>query len=361
MQEKELNRKEIIFIDRNIPMLAEFLENEGEIIIFHRDELDNNLLKEKQATALFSRSTIKVSKKLLSNTGVKYYASATSGEDHLDKSYLQSQGIHHFTALGSNANSVAEYVLYSILHWSATRNIAIKDRVIGIIGYGAIGGIVAKYCHALGLRVIVNDTPLLNSGYNFPDFTQGMELNDLIENSEIITNHVPLINHGKYKTKGLLSENISYSRKCKLFIHSSRGSVVCADSLLRYKNKYSFDTVTDVWEDEPSFNSELAKSSLISTPHVAGHSFNGKINGAIAVANDFLKYLGNNKEEIKTNLPERILIANSENLYDLLGRNRKILADDFHLKNACDFSEDDKKLFFKEYRSSYPQRFESIK
>ena len=348
-------------------MLPEFLRNFGEIYIFRHDELNNNLLKEKRATALFSRSTVKINEELLQNTHVKYYATATSGSDHIDKIYFNSQGIHSFIALGSNANSVAEYVIFSILHYAKTYDINIKNKIIGIIGYGMIGSLVADYCKALGLKIIVNDPPLRDNNFNFPENIEYCELEILIEKSDIITNHVPLIKFGKYKSEDLLGENISLARDCKLFIHASRGGVVSEKSLIKYKNKHSFETVIDVWKDEPNFNSELVRDSMIATPHISGHSFNGKINGSLAVANDFIKYLGLDYSEFQNNLPKRHtlkemeIIENIENIYILLNKNRKILSDSLNFKNAGNLLEKNRKIFFKEYRNNYEKRFESLR
>jgi erythronate-4-phosphate dehydrogenase len=358
-------RKEIIFIDKNIPMLPEFLRNFGKINIFSHDELNNNLLKEKRATALFSRSTIKINEELLGNIPLKYYATATSGSDHMDKKYLDSQGINYYIALGSNANSVAEYVIFSILHWANYSDINIKNKIIGIIGYGAIGNILAEYCSRLGLKIIVNDPPLRDNNFDFPENIEYCDLEKLIEKSDIITNHVPLNKSGKYKTERLLSENISGAKNCKFFIHTSRGGVVSENSLIKYKNKHSFETVIDVWEDEPNFNSEMVRDSMIATPHIAGHSFNGKINGSVAVASDFIKYLGlKGVSEFQNNLPKRHTLKemeNIENIYILLNKNRKILSDGLNFKKTINFSENDKERFFKEYRNNYEKRFESLR
>jgi len=348
-------------------MLPEFLRNFGEVNIFSHDELNNNLLKEKRATALFSRSTVKINEELLQNTHVKYYATATSGSDHIDKIYFNSQGIHSFIALGSNANSVAEYVIFSILHWANYSNINIKNKIIGIIGYGMIGSLVAEYCSSLGVKIIVNDPPLRDNNFNFPKNIKHCDLEKLIEKSNIITNHVPLIKSGKYKTEGLLNENISGALNCKLFIHASRGGVVSEKSLIECKNKHSFETVIDVWEDEPNFNSEMARDSMIATPHISGHSFNGKINGSLAVASDFVKYLGLDYSEFQNNLPKRHtlkemeIIENIENIYILLNKNRKILSDSLNFKNASNLLEKNKKIFFKKYRNNYEKRFESLR
>ena len=43
--------------------------------------------------------------------------------------------------------------------------------------------------------------------------------------------------------------------------------------------KKKLKVVLDVWENEPDINIELLKKVLIATPHIAGYSYEGKVNG----------------------------------------------------------------------------------
>ena len=52
---------------------------------------------------------------LLDGSPVKFVATATIGTDHIDQAYLSAKGIGFASAQGSNANSVAEYVVAAML------------------------------------------------------------------------------------------------------------------------------------------------------------------------------------------------------------------------------------------------------
>ena len=67
-----------------------------------------------------------------------------------------------------------------------------------------------------------------------------------------------------------------------IFVNTSRGEVVCEDALLRFVPKFS-GVVTDVWRGEPDINRALLEKVDIATPHIAGYSRQGKINGSTAV------------------------------------------------------------------------------
>ena len=60
----------------------------------------------------------------------------------------------------------------------------------------------------------------------------------------------------------------------KTLINTSRGGVVNEEDLIEF-NKINY--ISDVWLNEPIPSKEIIDFSLISTPHIAGHSFDGKI------------------------------------------------------------------------------------
>jgi len=67
-----------------------------------------------------------------------------------------------------------------------------------------------------------------------------------------------------------------------IFVNTSRGEVVCEDALLRSMPKFA-GVVADVWGGEPDINRKLLEAVDIATPHIAGYSRQGKINGSTTV------------------------------------------------------------------------------
>ncbi len=358
----------LIFCDNNIPYLDEALKNIVQIRFFNANSLTNGELVTSKAEALFVRSTIKVNSNLLDNTSIKFVATATSGNDHFDIPYLEKNGIFYTDALGSNANSVAEYVIYSILSWAESNSIDLATKTIGIVGYGNIGQLVAKYSQYLGLKILVNDPPLKDIGFDFPDYSHYTELNELIENSDIITNHVPKILDGIYKTIGLFnSENLKLCKEHSLFIHASRGKVVQENSLIENIRPKNTTLITDVWADEPLVNKVLLNHSLLATPHIAGHSFEGKVRGTLMVIEAYEKYfdLKVNKDHIYKLLKNykplnRITFQDNHHILSLLQQNRKLKEDDKFLRKLSTFDDETIKKGFINYRQQYPVRHEIL-
>ena len=102
-------------IDSSIVLLPEWLEKHGNVIKAESSEISNELLLKNEIEYLITRTNVKINQEMLEGTNVRFYSSPTSGFDHVDEKYLKSQNIHMHNAKGCNANSVAEYVLFSII------------------------------------------------------------------------------------------------------------------------------------------------------------------------------------------------------------------------------------------------------
>lgn len=359
----------IIFIDENIPLLAESLSPCGKIIRFSGRELKTQDLIDSKCNYLFIRSTTKINGEFLNGTKVEFLGTATSGIDHVDSKYLFDNKIQFVSAPGANANSVAEYVLYSILLYARQEKINILGKSIGIVGFGNVGKIVAQYAKNMGLQVMVNDPPLVDEGFTFPDYVKYTSLDKICENCDIITNHVPLTTkeESPHPTHNLFnSKNIAKIKNKALFIHASRGWVVDEKPLLvRLKNKSLIGSI-DVFENEPLVDSAIVQSAILSTPHIAGYSRDGKLRGGLMMIKAFEKYSHCQPDmsaftELDTYspLPETDFL-NYDKVFSLLHKNRKLDEDHKRFVETMHLSDIEKTEAFDRLRKKYPKRRESL-
>lgn len=169
---------------------------------------------------------------------------------------------------------------------------------VGVIGVGNVGSKVAAACEGLGFEVLRNDPPkerqqtlAYNSGYlRIVDFKDYYSLDYLLENSDVVTLHVPL----DETTRGMA--DASFFARMKpgaIFINSSRGEVVDEAALLANLHKLAA-VVLDVWVGEPNINRELLQSAFIATPHIAGYSAEGKIKGTQMAVEAIRRYMRDN-------------------------------------------------------------------
>jgi erythronate-4-phosphate dehydrogenase len=240
------------------------------------------------ADALIIRSKTKATRELLEGTPVKFVGTATAGTDHLDEPFLQKQGIYACAAPGCNANSVSEYITAALLTLANRHHFSLADKTIGIIGCGHVGTQVQQKAAALGMQVLRNDPPLEAIGSD-PNF---VSLDTLLANSDIVTLHIPLIHEKPWPTFKL-ADYLFFEklRPGTLFINAARGSVVDYDAFLLAKQSGIIShAIIDVWDPEPAFRTDILDAADLASVHIAGHSYEGKLNGTIAVYNELCNF-----------------------------------------------------------------------
>ena len=283
-----------IIADENIPHIAELTAPWGVTQLVAGRSITNEQLK--QADVLLVRSVTQINQALLENTSVKFIGSCTAGIDHVDLGYLQKNNIEFVYAPGSNARSVAEYVLASLLYVAEKKKVSLKNKTLAIIGYGHVGRQVAQLMSLLGVKIMLNDPPLQETGeQNLISFEEALT-------ADIICLHTPLIRSGIFPTFHLIGaaelEKISPNA---ILLNAARGAVV--DNLALYKHLQEnpqFTAILDVWENEPNIHRELAQLCAISTPHIAGYSWDSKINSAKQVVEKMVGYFFSSAEKGQT-------------------------------------------------------------
>lgn len=365
-----MTEENIIFIDENIPLLDRSLSVCGKIIKFNGRELTREELLNSRAKFLFVRSTTRVDHDLLSDTGIKFIGTATSGIDHIDNDYLSEKDIHFVSAPGANANSVAEYVVFSILLFKHLTGFFIPGKNLGVVGYGNVGKIVARYAKNMGFSVFINDPPLADEGFSFPEDMIYSDLNTICRECDVISNHVPLTREGEsiHPTFRLFNaERISDLKKQALFIHTSRGWVADEKPLLKRMKEKSIIAAIDVFENEPLVDPAMVRSAIISTPHIAGYSRDGKLKGSLKMAEEFEKFTGlepdmtpYHQELASYNpLPEKDF-TDYDKLFVLLKHHRKLDVDHQNFLDTLSLPKDKRAKSFDRLRKEYPVRRECL-
>ena len=236
---------------------------------------------------LLVRSITKINEELLQGSSVEFVGSASAGIDHVDTSYLHSRNIGFASSPGSNANSVAEYVITALLILAHTKNFTLSGKTIGIVGVGHIGKLVKQKAEVLGMKPVLNDPFLAETGE-----INHQSLQDTLT-CDIVTLHVPLTKDGPFPTHHLINEHtLTWFSPSTIFINASRGEVADTEALLNAITRRQIGpTVIDVWEHEPHINWNLFEAVTIGTPHIAGHSLDGKANGTSMIYAGLCKHL----------------------------------------------------------------------
>lgn len=280
-----------IFIDENIPQGPEVFSAYGEVTTFPGRTLSREHLDE--ADVLLVRSITRVDAGLLEGTPVRFVGTATIGVDHVDQEYLRANGIGFSAAPGCNARSVAEYFAAALLHLKARHGVSLQGRTVGVVGYGNVGKQVAAIAPALGLKVLLSDPPLEQAGAPHPD-GPFLPLEELVRRSDIVTMHTPLTKTGPHPTLKMLDRGIFAAvERPKVFMNMGRGEAMDEAALLEALGQGKImHLVLDVFPGEPNVNPELARKARLISPHIAGYSIQGKLNGTGQILAAFLRHFG---------------------------------------------------------------------
>ncbi len=270
--------------------------------------------------ALVIRSATKVTESLLEAAGrLKVVGRAGIGLDNVDIPAATKRGVVVMNTPGGNVVTTAEHAIAMMM--ALTRNIPqgtaslkagrwekknlqgkeIFNKVLGVIGYGKIGSIVADRARGLRMQVIVYD-PFVTPEQIQKAGCEAVSLDALYARADYITVHVP-----KFKeTEGLIGKAAFDRMKDGVrLINCARGGIVKeADLCDAIKSGKVAGAALDVFEKEPPGNSPLFElDQVICTPHLGASTQEAQTNVAVAVAEQIIDYLLNNTILNAVNVP----------------------------------------------------------
>ena len=270
-----------IVADENIPALDALFGDLGQIVKCPGRTMTASDLA--GADALIVRSVTKVNRQLLSQSQVRFVGTCTIGTDHLDKPFLEQAGIAWSAAPGCNAGGVVQYALAAMATYSPDW----ANKTVGIVGCGNVGGRLYRTLKALGVKLKVCDP--FKSNAHIPELTT---LNNVLS-ADIICMHTPLTLDGAHPTLKLINHhNLTQLNPKALLINAGRGEVIDNPALYEHLKKTpTLNVVLDVWQGEPNIFTPLIDVIKCGTPHIAGYSFEGKLNGSLMIYDAFAKHL----------------------------------------------------------------------
>ncbi|CDG18348.1 Erythronate-4-phosphate dehydrogenase [Xenorhabdus doucetiae] len=293
-------RKVKILVDENMPYAEQLFQQLGEVQAIPGRPVPEGVLE--HADAFMVRSVTKVNESLLQGSSVKFVGTATAGMDHVDQQWLSQAGIGFSAAPGCNAIAVVEYVFSALMLLAEQDQFQLKDKTVGIVGVGNVGGRLAERLAALGVKTLLCDPPRADRG----DDGEFWPLEKLVKEADILTFHTPLNQSGPYQTYHLAdAELLSALPDNRILINASRGEVVDNQALLAVLQQgKKLRTVLDVWEPEPNLSLPLLELVDIATPHIAGYTLEGKARGTTQVFEAYCEFLGQpRKTELADWLP----------------------------------------------------------
>lgn len=215
---------------------------------------------------------------------LKFIDVAFTGVDHVALDAARARGVKVSNAAGYSTRSVAELALCMMI--SLLRNVpqvsercrrgGTKDglvgrelggKTVGIVGVGAIGGMVAELCHAFGCKVLGVKRHLTGKE---PKYIRFVTLDELLRESDIVSLHVPLTD----STRNMIdAEHIALMKPGAILINTARGTVVDSKALAEALDDGRLGGAgIDVFETEPPLPADhplLHSRNTLVTPHIA--------------------------------------------------------------------------------------------
>jgi D-3-phosphoglycerate dehydrogenase len=289
---------------------------------------------------------------------VKAIARAGAGYNNIPVSLCSDRGIVVFNTPGGNANAVKELAIAALLlssrdilggvSWAASiaakadevpdlvekeksrfEGPEIRGKVLGVVGLGAIGVMVANDALALGMEVIGYDPYIsVDAAWNLSRLVGRADtLESLLARADYVTLHIPLSD----TTRGLLNaEKFRLMKKNARIINLARGGLVNeADIIAALESEKIAMYLTDFPTAEL-----LRCKKAVCIPHLGASTPEAEDNCAIMAARQLMDFLETGRIVNSVNFPRchleqrapyRLLVAN-RNIPNMVGQITTILA-----------------------------------
>lgn len=283
---------------------------EVELRFVDTDQPMDDVIRECQdAVALIPAGVRTFDTEFISKLGnLKLIQTFSAGTDWMDKAALAELGVNVSNNGGANAVAVAEHAVLLMLTierkldrqiesvkngtWMAgvggdrTEYHTLVGKRIGIVGLGRIGSRVAKRLQGWECEVVYYDTVDFDEEYVKDAGAKFVELDELLETSDIVSLHVPL----EPTTRHMISDReFALMKNSAILVNTCRGPVVDEAALKRaLSDSQIFGAGLDVTEVEPiETDNDLPNlPNVVVTPHMATRALESEHNAtAYALAN----------------------------------------------------------------------------
>ncbi|MFO1519684.1 MAG: phosphoglycerate dehydrogenase [bacterium] len=257
---------------------------------------------------LIIRSSTKVTADLLSAANqLKLIGRAGIGVDNVDTVAASKKGIIVENTPGGNVVTTAEHAIAMMFSaarkipqatgsmkggkWEKTKFVGseIYNKVLGVVGVGNIGKIVADRAVGLKMKVIAYD-PFLSAETAAKMGVELVELDDLFARADFITIHTPLND----KTRNLIDRPaFGKMKKGVYIINCARGGIVNEDALVAaIEEGIVAGAALDVFVEEPIKPDHplLKLDQVVCTPHLGASTDEAQENVAVEVAEQMVDY-----------------------------------------------------------------------
>jgi D-3-phosphoglycerate dehydrogenase / 2-oxoglutarate reductase len=293
--------------------------------------------------ALVVRSSTKVTREVIERaTALKVIGRAGVGVDNVDLDAATRRGIVVMNSPLGNSVTTAEHTISMMMalarhipaanaavragKWERGKftGIEVCNKILGIIGLGNIGRIVAD--RALGLKMkVIGFDPILTADAATRIGVELVDLETIFKRSDFITVHAPLTD----ETRGIVgAAAFAMMKKGVRILNCARGGIVDETALYEaLKSGKVAGAALDVFVEEPPPPNHplLTLENVIATPHLGAATDEAQVQVAVDIANQVIEFLLDGTIRHSVNIPaltvkELEVLGPHLNLGEKLGR-----------------------------------------
>lgn len=301
----------------------QILESAEGIEVDRKPELNQEQLLEiiAQYDGVVVRSETKITAPVIAaGDRLKVIGRAGTGVDNIDVPAATQRGIVVMNTPGGNTVTTAEHTMALMVSlarnvpqasastkagkWEKKRfqGVELFNKVLGVVGLGKIGGVVASRAQGFGMRVIAFD-PFLTREAAAKMNIELVSLDELYSRADFITIHTPMTP----ETKGIIGKQaFEKMKKGVRVINCARGGLVDEQALYEaIKSGKVAGAALDVFVQEPvpADHPLLELEQVICTPHLGASTAEAQINVAIAIAEQLVEFFHNGTIRGAVNAP----------------------------------------------------------
>lgn len=173
------------------------------------------------------------------------------------------------------------------------KGIELKDKTLGIIGFGSIGRRVSYIAQAIGMNILVYDPYVSGIDINRVG-RKKVSLEELLTKSDFVTIHTKVTP----ETRRLIGkQEFKMMKKNAYFINTARAALIDEKALIEaLKNKEIAGAALDVFEREPIYKNHPFLTELdnvVVTPHIGGATYDVLTNHTKMIIGEIRRFINN--------------------------------------------------------------------
>jgi len=298
--------KKVLIPTKLNAVAREMLGHHGSYEVVQDDSAEFGALsaQHSDAYALIVRSE-KVTPEIMdAMPSLKVVIRAGAGYNTIDTKYARAKGIDVMNTPGANANAVAEEVIALMLadarhvipsdastragKWEKKNFMGkeITGKTVGIVGFGAIGQLVARRLSGFDVKVLAYD-PFLSAERAKELGADSADLEEIFEKCDYVSLHMP----ENDETRGIINKSLlARMKNGATLINCARAGIINEDDLRELKADKGLRFLNDVYDKDAPGDKSVVDIADIMVPHLGASTAEANFNAAQRSASQLIDY-----------------------------------------------------------------------